>query len=270
MPNSGSDIWGDIVSSIKSIPSGAEHDLGAVVNAAKGSPAALVHILTTLNSATGGLGPFNPAGGINALINAKDSSQTSSLPYSTTPNAYGSSPEDTFHGYGGDPKKAAAAPTTSLFNLQAAMQPYEQPYENMMDTLLGSKPGQAPTVAQAEKSGMSMLGPYLQGLPQGLAQTITAAARPEFAAAAGLPTAVNASVQTAPYAGLLTDLIAAAKNQLVYGAGIGTPLPPGALGALQQDVTQAGSGISGLGSTLGLTPAPAQTTTPAATSIPGG
>lgn len=269
-------VWGDIVSAVKSIPKGAEHDLSAVIHAAEGSPAALGHLAGMLTNVLKGSVPMVTADKDMMQV-AQSAKGSPSSPYSTTPGSggqVGSSAEDQYHpgasGSSGVVAKADPA-TTSLFNLQAAMQPYVQPYENMMDTLLGSKPGVAPTVAQAEKAGMSQLGPYLQGLPAGLAQTITQAARPEFAAAAGLPSAVNASVQTEPYAGLLTDLLSAAKNQLVYGAGIGTPLPPGALGAVQQDVTQAGSGISGLGSTLGLGgTAPAQTTTPSASSIPGG
>jgi hypothetical protein len=276
-----SDVWGDIVGAIKSIPKGAEHDLSAVIHAAEGTPAALGHIAGLLTNL---LSSVPMVAQDKAIEQAGRQAFTTQPTYkgtlSTVPGSggqVGSSAEDQVKNYNpitgsGTPGKATdpAAPTTGLFNLAQAMQPYVQPYENMMDTLLGSKPGQAPTVAQAEKAGMSQLGPYLQGLPAGLAQTITAAARPEFAAAAGLPSAVNASVQTDAYAGLLTDLISAAKNQLVYGAGIGTPLPPGALGAVQQDVTQAGSGISGLGRTLGLGTTPAQSTTPSATSIPGG
>lgn len=271
-------VWGDIVSAVKSIPKGAEHDLSAVVNAAKDSPAALSHLAGMLTNVLSGSIPQVTANqGLLQIAHQAAQGGGQSSEYSTTPGSggqVGSSAEDQYHpnapGASGAIQKAAQ-PTTSLFNLQAALQPYVQPYENALDVELGSKPGKAPTVAQAESAGMSQLAPYLQGLPAGLAQTITNAARPEFAAAAGLPSAINASVQTEPYAGLLTDLISAARNQMIYGAGIGTPAPPGPLGAIFSDVTNAGTGLSGLGGAVGLTSPAATTTTPApsSTSIPG-
>lgn len=265
-PGSPPSIWGDIVNTIQSIPQGAEHDADVVMNTAK----------AVSGNGGGGFGAINA---IQGLMNA-GAGPSAAAPYSTTPgtgtgtSGQYSSAEDTYHpsakGAAGVVQKTDP-PTTQLFNLQAAVQPYVQPYENMMDTLLGSKPGKAPTVAQAETAGMSQLAPYLQGLPSGLASTITKAAQPEFAAAAGLPSAVNASVQTEPYAGLLTDLISAARNQMIYGAGIGTPTPPGALGAIFSDVTNAGTGLSGLGGALGLTTPATTSTTPApsSNSIPG-
>jgi hypothetical protein len=159
-------------------------------------------------------------------------------------------------------------PATAPFDLVQAMAQYTQPYTNMMDQLLGSTPGKAPTVAQAETAGMSMLGPFLQGLPAGLASTLTKAIQPEFAAYAGLPTAIAASVNQAPQAGLLTDLVSAAKNQLIYGTGIGTPTPPGALGSLLKDVSAGGAAIGGLAATSGV--GNAGTGVAATPNVPGG
>lgn len=271
-------VWSDIVGAVKSIPKGAEHDVGSLYNAVKGSPAAAQHLASMLSNVLNGVVPQVTAN--QALLNQARQIGGQSSMYSTTPgtgtgtSGQYSSAEDTYHpgakGASGVVQKSdPAAP--ELFNLQAALQPYVQPYEDEMDALLGSKPGKAPTVAQAETAGMSQLAPYLQGLPSGLASTITKAAQPEFAAAAGLPSAVNASVQTEPYAGLLTDLISAARNQMIYGAGIGTPTPPGALGAIFSDVTNAGTGLSGLGGALGLTTPATTSTTPApsSNSIPG-
>ena len=167
--------------------------------------------------------------------------------------------------------KATTDPTTGLFNLTAALQPYVQPYESMMDVLLGGSPTKAPTLSQAVQAGMKNVAPYLSGLPSGMAQTVENAIKPEFTALAGLPSAVNASVQTSGTSGLLTDLIAAAREQTLYGLGLpGQPYPPGALGALEQEVRGAGSSLLPSGTLSTTSPAGTSSIASGAPSLPGG
>lgn len=120
-------------------------------------------------------------------------------------------------------------------DLAAALQPYVAPYENQLKQLAAQNQGGPPGLAQ-----------YLQNVPAGIAQTITAGLGKEGQDMQGMEGAIASQIKETGNAGLLTDLLNAAKYQQIYkGNSFGqVPSTGSPIGTLYNKVIATGNALN--------------------------
>jgi hypothetical protein len=151
------------------------------------------------------------------------------------------------------PKAKAKADTSSApqevpFDLTSALQQAVAPYVNQLYQQLGvgtNAKGQPTGQASANSEIPGGLAQYLTNVPANIAQTLTSGLNNEAQANQGMGAAITDQINNAGQAGLLTDLLNAAKYQAIYKQAdfAPSPSPSTPLGQLYTTVQNAGNAL---------------------------
>lgn len=167
----------------------------------------------------------------------------------------------------GKGKGKAAAPGPQKFDLAQADQTAAAPYVNELYAALGIKPGQQATANSEIPGGLAQ---YLTNVPANERATLTSGLNNEAQADQGMIGAAQNQMSEAGNAGLLSDLLNAARYQAIYKQGLYAPAPPSntSLGQLYNTVVSGGNALAG-GAPGATTTNPFNSTQPGGTSPTG-
>lgn len=164
-------------------------------------------------------------------------------------------------------KGKSSTPKEQKFNLSAADTAAAAPYVNALYSALGIAPGGQATANSEIPGGLAQ---YLTNVPSNIASTLTAGLNKEATADQSMIGAEKTAMNDAGSAGLLGDLLNAAKYQAIYKQGLYAPAPPAntPLGQLYGTVVAGGNQLAG-GSPTSTTANPFNSTQPGGTSPNG-
>jgi hypothetical protein len=141
-------------------------------------------------------------------------------------------------------KAKTSAPQEQKFDLSAADTAAAAPYVSQLYAALGIQPGGQATANSEIPGGLAQ---YLTNVPSNIAQTLTQGANTEATANQGMIGAEQSAMNNAGNAGLLGDLLNAAKYQAIYKqTDYATPPPTNTpLGQLYRTVVSGGNALTG-------------------------
>jgi hypothetical protein len=195
---------------------------------------------------------------------AGDVKNAVSPPASPTPPSTGAKTKTKAGGKG---KAKSSTPKEQPFDLGAADTAAAAPYVSQLYAALGIAPGGTATANSEIPGG---LGQYLTNVPSNIASTLTQGLNTAAGADQSMIGAEKTAMNDAGSAGLLGDLLNAAKYQAIYKQGLYAPAPASntPLGQLYQTVVSGGNQLAG-GSPTSTTTNPFNSTQPGSTTTNG-
>jgi hypothetical protein len=225
--------------------------LGAIPGANVNAPAnpnsspSLSQLLHTLGH---GLQEHNPLGAYDNTLTNGATKVSSGQP---APAAASSTPAKSQAK--GKAKGKSSAPKEQPFNLGTADTAAAAPYVNALYSALGIAPGGQATANSEIPGGLAQ---YLTNVPSNIASTLTQGLNKEATADQSMIGAEKTAMGNAGNAGLLGDLLNAAKYQAIYKQSDYAPPPPAntPLGQLYQTVVAGGDQLAGTSSSTTTNP----------------
>lgn len=164
-------------------------------------------------------------------------------------------------------KSKSSTPKEQQFDLGTADTAAAAPYVSQLYAALGIAPGGTATANSEIPGG---LGQYLTNVPSNIASTLTQGLNTAAGADQSMIGAEKTAMNDAGSAGLLGDLLNAAKYQAIYKQGLYAPAPASntPLGQLYQTVVSGGNQLAG-GSPTSTTTNPFNSTQPGSTTTNG-